>query len=409
MRKISRLIRALPAAFGLLILLGLCLLLLVSVQRTVEASGQIRITHYQIVRPRVPGIVSEVLVEPGMTVKAGQVLCKLLDYDFERQQLALSQQLGEARAQELSLQLRESQLHREVHPLEQAKEQKALADIRLEQQAQVARARELEIALDRSQETLTRIRGLQTAGLVSEQVLKDAEYDKLQAEQRLAQSRIGERQTLARTDGVQDNLALLGAQQRITLFDLSAQRQELSILIGQLTAQLDQLKRIGEHYSLRAEIAGVVVGSSVNDLRGKKVQPGEELLSVIDTSAVDFVTYIPEEALVRIRAGQEAYVELSGLPKRQFDVFQGQVQKVAEAPQLQQVGDDILYPVEIRLRQPWVRWEGNRFFVRSGMRGQAKIAYRYDVPLLVAIYELLVGEEGASPRSQRPSTGGQQR
>ena len=402
MKRISRLIRALPIAFGLLVVTGLCLLLLVSIQRTVEAAGEIRITRYQIVRPRVPGIVSEILVEPGMTVSAGQVLCKLVDYDFERQLLSLNQQLSEARTQEIAVRLRGGQLSREVQPLEQAKEQNALTDVRLEQQAQGSRTRELEIALDRSEQTLTRIRGLQEAGLMSEQALKEAEFDKMQAQQRLEQSRIGGRQTLARTADAKDSLALLGAQQRVTLAELTSQRQELAVLIEQLTAQLEQLQRIGKHYALRAEIAGIVVGSPVNDLRGKKVQPGEELLSIIDTSAVHFVTYVPEAAVVRIHAGQEAFVELTGLPKRQFDVFTGEVQKVAEAPQLKQVGDEILYPVEIRLRQPWVRWEGNRFFVRSGMRGQARIAYRYDVPLLVAIYELLTGEEGSSARSHAP-------
>jgi hypothetical protein len=62
-----------------------------------------------------------------------------------------------------------------------------------------------------------------------------------------------------------------------------------------------------------------------------------------------------------------------------------------------------LYPVEIHLRQPWVVWEGNRTYVRSGMRGRAKIAYREDVSVLRAIYEALTGEGGpatqAVPRS----------
>jgi len=131
----------------------------------------------------------------------------------------------------------------------------------------------------------------------------------------------------------------------------------------------------------------------VNAFRGSRVDPGAELFSIIDTSAVNFLTYVPEEEIIKVRAGQEAVIELAGMPKRRFGVFAGQVLKVSPAPQLEEESKQLLYPVEIRLQQPWVAWDDKRFFVRNGMRGEASIAYDHDVPLLVAIYDSLVGRE----------------
>jgi hypothetical protein len=143
-----------------------------------------------------------------------------------------------------------------------------------------------------------------------------------------------------------------------------------------------------------------MVGEPANELRGKKVQPGDEIGSIIDLESVNFVTYVPEAAILKVRTGQKAFVEITGLPKRTFDVFEGDVQKVAEEPQLKQADTTILYPVEINLRRPWVVWEGKRFYVRSGMQGQAKIAYREEVSILRAIYESLVGEPGLSAANE---------
>jgi len=397
MKWIRALLRSLPIVLGSFVLIALATLFLIRIERTVEASGEVQINRLQIVRPKVSGIVTEVLVEPGATVQAGQVLCRLVDYDFERQQLALRQQLNEALAQQLALRVRDHQVGREIQPLERARQEKDLTGNQLEMQLQSSRSRELELALKQAEESLARVGKLKDAGLASDQTYKEAEFNKLQAEQRWQQSLIEEKVENAQSARSRDDLALLGAQQRNALTDLSFQRGQSDTLVKQLTEQLDQYAKIAEQYTLRAEIGGVVVSDPVNELRGKKIQAGEQLFSVIDISAVHFVTYVPEESIVRVRTGQLAYVEVSGLPKRRFDVFTGEVRKVSESPQLQQAGQDILYPVEIWLRKPWVLLSDNRFFLRNGMRGTAKISYQHDVSLLVAIYESLSGQEDLPP------------
>ena len=157
--------------------------------------------------------------------------------------------------------------------------------------------------------------------------------------------------------------------------------------------------------TLRAAMPGVVIGSPVNELLGQYVQAGEALFSIIDVSSIFFVTPVPEQALVQVRPGQPANVEITGLPKRQFKIFSGSVDKVvAHDLGPPQPGDLPLFPVHIQLQTPWLRLDEGRFYLRSGMRGSAKIAYRRNMPMLEVIYDFLVGnprvpldDEGEEP------------
>jgi len=403
MRVVRRLLRLFPIALCGVLVVGLLLLFLLRIERTVEATGEVRVSNYQVVRPEVAGIVGEVYVEPGTMVNAGQMLCRLVDYEFERQRLAVAQQLGDALARRSALNRRRRQLEADVHPLELARQRKRLDGERLEREAAIFRAREAEVQLRRAEETLARVQELGDAGLLSEQAINEARYDTEQIELQLERIRVEERLAREQSEAGSDDFELLGAEQESALADLAAEQEQLTILIDQLSAQQAQLERVAELYVLRAEIDGLAVGDPVEELRGRRVQAGDEVLSIIDTSSVHFVTYVPEAAIVKVDAGQEAYVELTGLPKRNFDVFRGEVLKVAAEPQLLQSSEEILYPVEIHLRQPWVFWEENRFYLRSGMRGVARISYRNDVRFLRAIYETVVGDPAGRQAPEPPA------
>ncbi len=402
MSAVRRLLRLFPIALCAALVVGLLLLFLLRIERTVEATGEVRVSSYQVVRPEVAGIVSEVYVEPGTMVAAGQMLCRLVDYEFERQLLAVRQQLGDALARRSALDRHHRLLEADVHPLELARQRKRLDGEHLEREAASYRAKEAEVQLRRAEETLARLQELGQAGLLSDQAINEARFDKEQIELQVERSRVEERLAREESEAGSDDFELLGAEQESALATLAAEQEQLTILIDQLSAQQTQLERIAELYLLRAEIDGLAVGDPVEELRGRRVAAGDEILSIIDTSSVHFVTYVPEAAIVKVDAGQEALVELTGLPKRNFDVFQGEVLKVAAEPQLRQTSEEILYPVEIHLRQPWVFWEDNRFYLRTGMRGVARISYRNDVRFLRAIYELVVGDP-AGRRAPEPS------
>ena len=84
MRPIRLAIRLSPVAVLLLLVLSLLVVTLGRVDRTIEATGEVGINNYLIVRPRVSGFVTEILVEPGDMVTRGQVLLRLEDHEFEK-------------------------------------------------------------------------------------------------------------------------------------------------------------------------------------------------------------------------------------------------------------------------------------------------------------------------------------
>lgn len=397
MKGIRILLRALPVAFGLMVVIGVGTLALVRVGRTVEAPGEVRVYRYDVVRSRVPGIVTAVRVEPGEEVAAGQTVFELRDYDLERQAIEVRTELHEAQARRLALQQRRRQLRDEIQPLEASQRLKSLTESGLEEEVSASRSRELELELQRAKESFGRLEDLHEAGLISAQELSERRFETLQVEERYRQGQLEARLADERVDNAADSLRLLRAEHRSSLAEVEAELEQVALLIEQLTADRNRLAEISGHYEVRAESGGVMVGDPVNDLVGRRVQPGDELAYVLDPSSVHFVTYVPEAAILKVRTGQDAFVELAGLPKRAFDVFEGEVQKVGARPDAEQGETASLYPVEIRLRQPWVMWDGDRTYVRGGMRGRAKIAYQEDVSVLRAIYETLVGEPGPAP------------
>lgn len=403
MRKFRSYLWLVSVSLLLFLVSAFAALLLIKVERVVEAPGEVRIGSYQIVRPRVAGIIGEVQVGPGVIVTSGQTLCTLIDYEFEKQQLTVLQQLTEATSRKKALTNQHRQLASQIHPLERSRQAKRLAGDRLERDGAGFRTREAAVEFQRAEEKLQRMRELGEAGLASEQAINEAQFDREQAELRLEQSKIDERFSEDKSDESGDDYRLLEAGHDRDLASVSTELEQLEILLEQLTAQKEQLDRLSSFYELRAEIDGLVLGARPQDLKGRKVQAGEDIFSIVDTASVHFVANVPDAAIVKIRPGQPVNIELTGLPTRDFDIFRGEISQVSQEPQLTQSTEEILYPVEIRMADPFVLWEGNRFYLRTGMRGIAKISYRSDVRLLRLIYELLIGDQAGGRQKSSDS------
>ncbi len=96
-----------------------------------------------------------------------------------------------------------------------------------------------------------------------------------------------------------------------------------------------------------------------------------------------------EQAIVRVRDGQPAQVDIAGLPRQRFRLFSGEVAKVAQDPTASDDTGPRRYAVEIRLREPAIDLDDGRFVLRSGMRGTAKIAFQQRVPLIKGLFDFL--------------------
>ena len=104
----------------------------------------------------------------------------------------------------------------------------------------------------------------------------------------------------------------------------------------------------------------------------RKVTTGDEILTIMDPQSISFIALVPEEAIVKIRPGQPALVELKALPRRKFGLFKGTVEEIAQAPEEGRGDPQVVYPVRIRLNRPWVQRDRQRMYFSSGMQGYAQ-------------------------------------
>lgn len=400
MKTVRFVLRLLPVGVGLLLTGSLLFVLLGRIERTVEGEGEIRVERYQVVRPQVSGLVVRVFVEPGDRVDKGEPLLQLEDHDFQRNLISVRQSLNEARSRLQKLRVEHRLLSQDLHPLEVRRQSSELGRTSLEAELSESRVAEAEIQLRSVEERRTKAQKLADLGLLSEQDLQEARQAALLAEQKLAQSRLDQRLARGRLPDAGHDLELLRGEQRRQIGTLEAEILELEYQAEQWQAQLAQLETLTSLHTIRSSIPGIVTGSPTNDLMGRYVKTGEDLLNVIDDRSISFVTRIPEQEIVRVRPGQAAYVEIAGLPKQRFDVFRGSVGTVSQAPDLQEGRTRTLYPVQISLKTPWIPLDEGRFYLRSGMQGVARIAYRRNMPVIDVIYEILVGNEKRSSEEE---------
>lgn len=392
MRAIRRVLRLIPVLLGLLLVLGILLAALGRIDRTVGANGVVRIERYQVVRPQVAGLVTRVQVEPGDTVRPGQVLAEMRDYDLQRELLSVERQLLQERSAQNEARRRLGVLTGSIQPAESGQERAELQRLEVEVERRAARVRELRVELAAEQSRLRRSEELGKAGLISVDELEEARNRTLQSEWRLKQGELEEQEGRAELRARREGGRLLGGQQEGNRLELEARIREQDLLIGRLEEQLRQMREMSDLHTLRASVGGVVVGPSPEELMGRRPQAGEDLFQIIDVQSILFVAQVPEEQIVKVRPEQRAYVEVRGLPKRRFDVFLGRVRKVGQQPKLEEAGGRIFYDVEIALDSPWVDVERGRFYLRNGMSGEAEIVYLAEVTVLEALWDLLVGE-----------------
>lgn len=389
MRLLDRLIRLVPWLTVALVGSALLLLLLVRTERSVEAAGTVRVERYQVVRPEIPGIVEEVLVELGSRVQPGDVLVRLTAGEEREQRLAAERELEEVRLRHRRLQQQLAGLETRVHPLELGRKrlERASEDLRADAAATSLTEEEIQLAAVRSR--LERAQRLADAGLLSEQQLDEARLELRLARQRFNRSEIESRLAHEQLQTLDTDIELRRAEQRVERQSLVGEIDELGARIQRLTARVERLAQREAARVVRARVPGIVADAEKRELLGRWVAAGDDLMIIIVPDSIGFVAEVSEAEVLRVRPGQPVRVEISGLSRQRFAPFAGRVEAVGQRPS---GSDRVVYPVTIRLATPWAESGGARYLLRDGMRGTARIAYRSDVPLYLALFELIAGE-----------------
>ena len=339
----------------------------------VSAEGVIVPIRHVELAFRAGGCVSEVLVAPGETVAAGEVLARLEDDDL---QAAVAQAEAALEAAQAQLALVEARPRaEEIAVAEEQIEtaQAALSQAAAQRDLLIAGATETEIAAaqaqvaaaeveqwmareahDQTMKCYTRPDGSEVCpalGTLEEQAryaLHAANESLAAAQARLAQAQgSAGAQTRSANAGVWAAEAQRDvAQAQLDLLQAGASREAIvaaEASVRQAEAALEATRVALAETELRAPFAGTVADVTLEV--GEIVAPGVPLAIVADFSAWQVETDdLSEMDVVQIRAGQKVEVCVDALPDQSF---RGRVVEVALVSELER--GDVTYVVSIEL------------------------------------------------------------
>lgn len=230
---------------------------------------------FTAIAPKVSGYVKEVLVADNETVKAGQVLARIDDRDF---QAALSQAKADVRAGDAAIANIDSQI--------------ALQDSVILQ----ARA-----ALNASRAALTYANAEASR---SARLIANGASSRSRAEQTQSVSQ----QASAAVE--RDEAGLVAAQNKVPV--LRTQRDQAAAQRDRAAAVLSQAELNLSYTNIVSPVNGTVGARSIRV--GQLVAAGTQLMAVVPLDAVYVVANYKETQLTNVRPGQPASIEVDGLP-----------------------------------------------------------------------------------------------
>lgn len=305
------------------------------------------------VRAAVDGIVAELLARAGSRVEAGAALVQLDTRELDAA-LASARALADQREERLANVAAEIRLlEDDLHPSEATHAERA-----------VERA---ELVHESAGKRVELLRRLRDQGLVRATEVEDAAVAR-----DLAEVAVGE----AREAG-----ALLASRHRTRLAALDGERRELELGLAEERCRIAELERRRSAATIVADRAGIVTGSDLEELPGRAVAAGEELLRIAHAMAGRFEVDVDDRGRSRARPGAPVNIRLSGYPWLLHGVLAGSVSWVSDRR-----GDGGGFPVRIAIdpgQSPGPLYEG--------MLGEARIVVEEDVSIGRILLERLLG------------------
>ncbi len=139
--------------------------------------------------------------------------------------------------------------------------------------------------------------------------------------------------------------------------EAGVQRNQVDFWASELARARERL----DHIQLRSPIQGVVTTPHVEDLVGRKLQPGDTFAEVVDTSRAIVDVAIDADDVLLLRPGEKAAIKLEGFPTR---TFHGVVTVVSPRSQVQ--GSDRVFFARVLVPNQ----DGA---IRDGMQGRGKV------------------------------------
>jgi HlyD family secretion protein len=317
----------------------------------VSANGTVKPERSINVSPKESGVLKELLVKEGDTVKKGQVLAKMDDSDLQGQLLQAQGQLAQAQAnlQKAIAGNRPQDIAQAQAALDEAKAnlQKAIAGNRPQDIAQAqARLKSAQAILTKAEDNFRRNQQLYRSGAISLQALNQARADRdsAQAAVNEAQQALALQKAGSRPEDIEQLRAVVRQkQQALALLKAGTRQEDIAAAKAQVIAARGALQTIQTKINdtvIRAPFDGVVTqkyadpgafvtpttsGSSVSSATSSSI------LSLASTNQV--VANLAETNIPKIRLGQKVIIKADAFPGK---TFEGKVSQIAAQATVEQ-------------------------------------------------------------------------
>lgn len=337
---------------------GVGWLALARTEEIVVAKGQLEpIDSVQDIQMPVGGVVEQILVKEGDSVKAGQILMKLDTEVSEEQRKSL----------ETSIKLKREQLM-----LKQMERQRY-------EQLNNAEVQMLENNLALQAEILSRYVQLKAAGAFSEVQLLTQKNTVEETRGRLMQTRADRLRQLALLD---------------------QQMAQLNSEVAEISSRLAEARVTLRYQQLKSPLDGVVFDLQPTSA-GYTAQSTETVMKVVPFGSLEASVEVPSNKIgfVKVPVGcpkqlancMNADISIDSYPATDFGILPGKVTRIgsdALAPNPQEQRQELSYPVTVKLTQQQLQMKsGAKLPLQVGMSLTANIKLRK-----VSYLQLLLGE-----------------
>jgi HlyD family secretion protein len=351
----------------------------------VTASGAIRAKKSVDLQSEITGIITDLPVREGETVKKGQILLRIDPIQTAADQSAKSAmyeaQLAEARAQEYTIQNAEASLKRD---------EAALSSMRSK----------LEVAqndLAREQSKFKRQQQLNEDGLVSNE-----DYEIAQNSLKAAKSRLDQAKADVENYETQIRVAKNNIEQSKTSAAASLSRAKSAE--ANLTQANDSLKKTTLHSPMDGVITQLKKEKGERAVPGMLSNPEATIMTIADLSIIQAEIKVDETDIINLALGNAAEVKVDALP----DItFAGEVTEIGNSPiqasTTSQEAKD--FKVVITLNDPSSK-------LRPGMSCTGEITTHTKKNVLVIPIQALTAREveiGKDGKYHQPDLGGKKR
>ncbi len=276
----------------------------------VAASGEIRAKEFVDLQAEITGVITDLVVHEGDSVKKGDVLLRIdplqtqADTNSTRAQFDAAS--SEARAQEFQILNAEAGL---------ARDESALRSSRAElEQAQNNNVR--------AQTSFKRKQQLHEDGLISRE-----EYEMAQNDARASQSQLEVARARTAQQETQVQVSKNTIQQMKT--SLTAAQSRTRSYSANLVRANDQLEKTVIRSPLSGVITNLAVEKGERAVPGMMFNPQATLMTIADLSVIQAELKVDETDIVNLKLKDNAFVKVDALPD---SVFEGEVTEIGNSP-----------------------------------------------------------------------------